>query len=280
MARKLETKDVESLANSSPFFRNLLLADRSTYLLEKMFPLVASSVCKEEGLHGLPVSEVHRMRGVSPHWNTVIEKLIPEQFQHVGKDVTPFVAEAFETILNPTTFSEAVDPNVYGLVQNFIHRFEEEEPNQGSKERNPFIWGKLQLDIVHFESNEENYELHQRYLQDISTVISKYGRFIQELGFAEFGDTSIFRDWFLSMPFISVLGIHSDSSFRQEEDCDWEFPKLDHLKSLSVCNLPTPFFNSILRQNNQISGLFIEFEVEFLMMTTIFSRFHSHICVH
>ncbi len=68
----------------SPYFRNLLILQRTNFLFEKVFDIVAPNIWMKKGLTGLKMEDVLRCCGVSFYWNNAVDKLIPEKFQFFG----------------------------------------------------------------------------------------------------------------------------------------------------------------------------------------------------
>ncbi len=110
----------------------------TTYSFEKVFTSVTSTVWKNKGLEGLPVSEVLKLRGVCSHWNAIIDKLIFKKFQ-ISKQFSNDICHAFSRLVtNPSLSNQpSVNEDIsIESIDTFLCHFESSHPRNEENGRN------------------------------------------------------------------------------------------------------------------------------------------------
>lgn len=251
-----------------------MASQRTTYLFEKAFQLVASSIWKNEGLEGLQRSEVLNLRAVCSYWSVIIEKMIKEKFPEFQEGSTDLkftlIRDAFSSLVDKRSFNyfdyedEALDLN---SVHHFLRHFEVTHGGNHSIKRNPLIWGEIYMTIYGVDANHERYRKYLLVLEGITTLLSKYGSHLHnfylltEDGWC-IGNTSLLRKWFLMMPNLTETTLQDDFGngnrvVEQELISHTPFPNLKLLKTVHSVGIPTLVFDQLMRKNGQVSTLTI-----------------------
>lgn len=283
VARKLQKRSsdaAESLINSSLFFRNLLMQQRTSFLFEKVFPIMTATIWKKKGIEEFAVSDVLNCRVVCKSWNAAVDKLVPQEFEHFGErqngNKLVAISEIFTDIQREHEFSngvladnDGIDNRSKSSVQTFLRHFERTHTGNSDNERNPWIWSKhLSLNI--FAEDNEEVEDYHGVLQGITTMLSKYGCHLQALSIVVesndfFRNPTLLQKWLRKTPNLETLNFVNESAvpyaqnFNHDEmnDRNSRFPKLRHLREVDISNLPVPFFQKFIRQNTHIHSLFL-----------------------
>ncbi len=246
------------------------MSQRTRHLFNKAFQLVTSSVWKNEGLEGLPISEVLKLRAVCSHWGVLIEKMIVEKFQQF-EELSVDIRDAFSSINENRWFHNFMeeDTNKKDSLQKFLRHFEISHGNTFSKARNPLVWGDISVQIICADEDPgaDEYENYLTFLEDLSTMLSKYGSHFHDFHlnidggkFFNHESLSLLRKWLLYMPHLTEITIQDSMYWAREEELNLgnPFPNLKLLKSLTTCGIPELLLYELIRQNGHISTLEID----------------------
>ncbi len=255
------------MANSSPFFRNLLASQRTTFLFEKVLEILATSIWKNEGLKRFPVSHILNLRAVCSHWNAVIDKWIPEKLQQLKKgSVDNNLGEVKSALISIVddgpVFNYTIEDEEINIVQTFLRHFEVTHGSPHSKARNPLIWGDITVLIECTDEAQD--EEYLQYLEGMFTLLSKYGSHLHTIEFNIYSTelldiVSILQKWLVLMPNLTEINLNENTNLSNENELNLgnPFPNLKQLKSLTACGVPAIVLNELIRQNDQISTLSI-----------------------
>lgn len=221
-------------------------------------------LCKKIDRKGLLFSNLLKCRQVCSLWNAIVDKRLNRKF--IRARLTNIMSQPRSKTGNDFDSSQSFQ------VSKFLKHF---EGTHGKPEviRNPFIWSNLSVLTVNAEDGLTDGD--QEFIDTVSSVIRKYGRFIHDFkleiyGFAFYVEDCLrLQDWLAHMPNLRSLDIFDKtpsyegnlSLFEFEDQLVTAnfpaFKKLKHLKSVKFERLRAPIFNRFIQQNDHISRLLL-----------------------